>query len=168
MTITIQSEQQSLISLKERLEAQSIPEPNSGCWIWIGAVFDDRGYGAIGHQGKTLRAHRASYLLHNGEIPDGMFVCHKCDLPSCVNPDHLFLGTHSENMRDSLSKGRHRTQDYKNIEGVKGTKLNLLSAARIREIYAAGGISMKQLGKDFGVTASTVCLVVQNRKWVQK
>lgn len=92
--------------LKERFNAKWIPEPNSGCWLWIGAR-RSKNYGAIGHSnGKTISAHRAAWLVYVGEIPDGICVLHRCDTPECVNPGHLWLGTHSENMQDMISKGR--------------------------------------------------------------
>lgn len=85
---------------------RSVPEPNTGCWLWMLSVNDD-GYGttAIGRTG--VLAHRAAFQFSAGTlIPDGMNVLHRCDTPSCVNPDHLFLGTHTDNMRDMVRKGR--------------------------------------------------------------
>lgn len=94
-------------SLKERFEEKYIPVTESGCWIWIAALNDSCGYGSIGDgEGNTILAHRASWILHKGEIPEGMCVCHKCDVPSCVNPDHLFLGTQQDNMDDRGNKNR--------------------------------------------------------------
>ena len=77
-----------------------------GCHIWTG-LLNYKKYGWIQNNKKQVKAHRASYVIYNGEIPYGMLVCHRCDNPQCVNPAHLFLGTASDNEQDKMNKGRH-------------------------------------------------------------
>jgi hypothetical protein len=89
------------------------------CWLWTGAL-NSKGYGSMGFEGKTTSTHRLSYLWFKGEIPEGMFVCHTCDVPSCVNPEHLFLDTNSGNMKDMFKKGRNGPQTKKQTHCKKG------------------------------------------------
>ena len=92
-------------SVLERFENRYIPEPNSGCWLWI-AGQSSAGYGYFRYEGRNQTAHRVSHLLFKGFIEEGLDACHSCDNPSCVNPDHLFKGTRSDNMKDCVAKGR--------------------------------------------------------------
>jgi len=94
-------------------ERNFIPEPNSGCFLWIGTIIP-KGYGHFKCDGKTFRAHRYSWELENGKIPDGLHVLHRCDIRSCVNVDHLFLGTNADNMADRGRKGRTQNIGIKN------------------------------------------------------
>lgn len=89
----------------EWAEARSIPVPETGCWIWLGAE-KGNGYGNVRCGGKNETAHRRSYREAFGDIPDGSDVCHKCDTRLCINPDHLFTGSRLENMADCFRKGR--------------------------------------------------------------
>ncbi len=91
---------------KELIEDLSVPEPNTGCWLNLNCRSGKRGYGFIRFGARRVRAHRASWEAFNGPIPEQMHILHKCDTPQCVNPDHLFLGTHDDNMRDRKEKGR--------------------------------------------------------------
>lgn len=85
------------------------------CWLWTGAP-NSAGYGMVGEgpagADRKILAHRLAWEIHFGPIPEGMFVCHHCDTPLCVRPDHLFLGTHTDNMRDMAAKGRQRRQPF--------------------------------------------------------
>lgn len=82
------------------------PEPNSGCWLWTGCA-SPKGYGIVMERPKRVLIHRRMWEIANGvSIPSGLLVCHRCDTPACINPDHLFLGTHGDNVRDMYRKGR--------------------------------------------------------------
>lgn len=95
---------------KTKPAEKSIPVPECGCWIWLGHL-DGKGYGQFVRNGKRIGAHRAAWEDHNGQpIPEGAMVCHSCDTPSCVNPDHLFLGSQLDNMRDAAAKKRLAAQ----------------------------------------------------------
>ena len=87
-------------------ESRSIPEPNSGCFLWL-SNRDKKGYGILRFNGKPWRAHRLAWTLKYGKVPSGLLVCHRCDNPSCVNPLHLFVGSYADNERDKVKKGRH-------------------------------------------------------------
>ena len=91
--------------LQERLEYYSIPEPNSGCWLWMGLIVNS-GYGSLWYDGTPHLAHRLSYICFVGPIGDRLLVCHSCDNRLCINPDHLFLSTQLGNMADMIIKGR--------------------------------------------------------------
>ena len=96
----------SKVTIRDRFFAKV--EKTESCWIWTGSQL--RGYGQFWLGGKLHIAHRVSWVLHVGPIPFGLHALHKCDNPSCVNPEHLFLGTAKTNVHDMMDKGRHRNQ----------------------------------------------------------
>jgi DNA-directed RNA polymerase specialized sigma24 family protein len=135
-----------------------------GCWEWTAST--TRKYGKIrreGRNGRWTTAHRLSWELHFGSIPDGMCVCHRCDNPVCVRPDHLFLGTHADNAADRNAKGRASNV---RAQGTKHHAAKLHDAA-VREIRAADGDRMRlaEMAARFGVSASTVKSVLARRSW---
>lgn len=136
------------------LDELYMPEPNSGCWLWLAGYFNT-GYG----QYKHLQAHRVSYAKRFGPIPAGLHVCHKCDNRACVNPDHLFLGTPKDNGSDAAKKGR-------TAHGERNGQTKL-TEREVRTIRAFAGIGANQsvLGEMFGVTQSTIWLILRGKKW---
>lgn len=96
--------------LKERILKKKTVSP-SGCWLWPVTMLDTNGYGQMRVFGKLVRVSRLVYELYYGPIGNGLFVCHKCDTPSCINPEHLWLGTAMENMQDMIAKGRQKKCD---------------------------------------------------------
>lgn len=137
------------------------PEPNSGCWLWT-AFVKDTGYGITGHKGKQVRAHRLSLELHGINIPKGMDVLHKCDVRSCVNPDHLVVGTHKENMADMKAKGRDA---YLFGERSKKSKLTSQQVAEIREARSVLGIGCKRLSRQYGVSSAAIQKILNGQTW---
>ncbi len=108
-------------SEQEKLFNKTSPEPTSGCWIWLGATANC-GYGELRMKGVRTRAHRYSYELFKGPIPKGLFVCHSCDVPACVNPDHLWVGTQKDNLADMVRKERSASGSRNGMYGKEFTK----------------------------------------------
>lgn len=138
-----------------------IPEPNSGCWLWDAAHFAN-GYTRFAKTtNETVLGHRMSYELFCSEIPDKSFICHKCDNPSCVNPEHLFLGNAKENMRDKVNKKR---QAY----GNKIRKLKLTKEQAI-EIFCSN-LTISELAKIYNVSYGVIWGIKTEKsyKWASK
>jgi len=131
------------------------------CWIWNGAK-TPFGYGRLGVGEGWVMAHRFSWELANGPIPEGLFILHHCDNPPCVRPDHLFVGTLRDNTRDMTSKGRNRPP-----RGVLSgrTHLTETDVRRMREMYASGTYKQQQLADAFGIAENTVSLIVNRKRW---
>ncbi len=138
-------------------------QKSDGCWKWIGAV-NASGYGRLSVSRVTRLAHRVSWTLHLGEIPAGKLVCHHCDNPPCVRPEHLFLGDQLANMQDMAQKGRAAI--VRNVGTASGSaKLTDSAVLEIRARFAAGGVSKAELARAFGVGEATIFRVVKNTIW---
>ena len=146
------------ISSKERFWSRVSVQPE-GCWDWLGANFAN-GYGSICKNGKQGYVHRFSWELHYGAIPENLWVLHHCDNRHCVRPDHLFLGTRLDNVRDMEAKGRGRQ--------LAGEQHNMakLTEADVREIRAKRGIVVgRELARTFGVTPTTISHIQKMQHW---
>jgi hypothetical protein len=132
------------------------------CWLWT-AAHTDAGYGRVSVHGYAMTAHRFSYILHFGAIPDGLFVCHHCDVRACCNPDHLFLGTQADNLADMRRKGR---QGDTRRPGVLNGRA-LLTEEQVTEIRhrRAAGESYYRLSRDYGVGDSTIEAITKRVNW---
>lgn len=136
------------------------------CWPWLAACKRD-GYGLfrVASDESMWNAHRVAWTLTHGEIQGGLFVLHRCDNPPCVNPAHLFLGTHADNMADKVAKGRSSfPQPKKQGEGHPLAKLTEGDVAAIRATPMIRG-SGRALARRFGVAPSTITLIRQGRIW---
>jgi hypothetical protein len=143
---------------EERFKSRVFKNTITGCWEWIGH-FRPNGYGFLKIEKKAISAHRFSYELHNGPITDDMLVCHKCDNRSCVNPEHLFLGTYSDNMQDCSDKGRLKVPDtnrFKEGDKPHNSKLSQETFVSIKNLIAQGDISLKKVSVIMNVPYQTV------------
>lgn len=148
-------------SLCDLCRLMSKAQKGPGCWLFTGATFNPAGggfrYGQFYYQGEPRRAHIVSWLLHNGEIPDGLCVCHRCDVPLCVRPDHLFLGTQRENIQDASNKGRL------NVARPGRQKVSAEDIEAMRRRVAAGE-THKAVASDFGIARNTLGEIMQGKR----
>jgi hypothetical protein len=175
------------VNLPERIEAKIARVPFSGCWIWLGA--GDR-YGSLWAGGRIQRAHRVLFELAGGSIPEGRELMHTCDVGVCVNPSHLVVGTHLDNMADMVRKGRSRAPSgaahwcHRNPEKARAiARRNIVKthgagalnnnakvtpevAARIRAAHAANpSTAMAELGSAFGLGREQTRRIVKGIAW---
>ena len=127
----------------ELFDEKYFVEPNTGCWLWTAGINREAGYGRLRVDGVRMVAHRYSWEMHVGPIPEGMRVLHRCDTPTCVNPGHLFLGTQADNVADSVQKGRWaRKPTPKQVVGIRGS--------------LAQGETQRSIGGRYGVHQSVI------------
>lgn len=134
-------------------------EPNSGCWLWEGPI-NQHGYAKARMGGSRsspkVFVHRWIHERTTGKIPNGLFVCHKCDVPSCVNPGHLFVGTNKDNVLDMNRKGRQSVGEHR--------PMSKLTEQNIKDIRDSTD-TLRALGERFGVAHSVIARIKQRKKW---
>ncbi len=161
--------------LKERFD--ELVEPQVGadaCWIWKGRLGED-GYGIIKACGRMMRAHRVAWELANGQVPSELWVLHRCDVRDCVRAEHLFLGTHDDNMADMRAKGRQASGDrhgtHVHADSVRrgeshgAAKLTREQVMLIRANYALGATTQQKLGECFGVSRGAINHILRHESW---
>lgn len=149
----------SRITLEEAFWQKVIIAGPDDCWLWTGGIHKSAGgYGRLYWEGRRLSAHVWSFILANGEVPEGLEVCHSCDNPPCVNPGHLWAGTHGENIRDCFTK------DRANRAHGEACVLAKLNETQVRLIRAAEG-SYAHIGRLYGTTPENVSLIRNRITW---
>lgn len=143
--------------LSDRLEEKVERLAESGCWVWLGEL-DSGGYGTIKMGGRMVKTHRASWIVSRGTIPGKLHVLHSCDVRCCINPDHLFLGTHTENMRDMVNKGRNADN-----RGIRNGHAKL-TEAQVLEIRTLQG-SHAEIARRYGVGKSIISYIRRGEAW---
>lgn len=150
-------------TLDERLRHHGWTVTETGCWEWRRSL-NTHGYGQLAAgSDRPMIASRAAYLAWVGEIPEGGVVCHRCDNPPCINPEHLFLGTRADNNRDMAGKRRTANGELKSLH-----KLTDAQVDRLRSRYAAGGITQRELAEEYGVSQQLVSNIIRFRNRAQR
>lgn len=138
--------------------------PKQGCWVWTGAINPATGYGRMWHGDRSRSVHRFAYERFKGPIPDGLFVCHRCDNPPCCHPDHLFLGTPADNTRDMMSKDRH-VRGIVYGESCGTHKLSERDVLDIRRRYAERSSTQVELSAEYGISKNHTCAIIKRHAW---
>lgn len=139
-------------------------DANTGCWLWSGATIPG-GYGCLRVDGRTQKAHRISWAIHRGEsLSPAVKVCHRCDTPSCVNPDHLFLGTQADNVADMVAKGRARGGRQVGSANPMAS-LNEGVVAEILSVLGLRRFSQAEVAASYGVSPMTISRIARGHLW---
>lgn len=133
----------------------------TGCWLWVGAI-NSGGYGSFKLDGKIQSSHRVSFGIFKGEIPEGKWVLHHCDVRNCVNPDHLYLGDRNQNVADMWNRQRNPDRDGENHPKCK---LSDEEVIEIRLKYIPRIVTQKSLAEEYGVTQGLITKIVNNKIW---
>jgi HNH endonuclease len=151
----------------ERFWKQVRKSSGNGCWLWTGCT-DHRKphpYGRMRWKGRQIKAHRIAWILTYGEIPDGLWVLHKCDVPLCVRPDHLFLGTNLDNVRDSIAKGRWVIPKHHLVgEAHYNAKLTDDDVLLARQMFR-DGVSQRQIARTLDIAFQQIWRIVHGKSW---
>lgn len=141
------------------------PDTNGGCWFWSGAP-GAGGYGVLWFEGRYQKAHRVSWALHNGFMPDrSVKVCHKCDVPACVNPDHLWLGSQADNVADMVRKGRGRCGEPMVGSRNPMSALTEEQVSEIRLLLLIGAHTQAEIARSYGVSPMTLSRIANFQTW---
>lgn len=152
------------MDIMDMFPSRVMPEPNSGCWIWTGAIGSGRNsYGHLKRDGRTIMMHRFSYELSHGPIPAGLFVLHKCDLKTCVNPCHLEVGSNQKNVQDAYSRGLHVVRIGEECTFSKMTEEQVAEIRAVKGRMRRG--QQSEMAERFGVCCSAIRHVRTGRNW---
>lgn len=160
---------QSMQHIKNIFYSNAKVNPTTHCWEWIKHK-DSDGYGQFRFLTKYFQAHRFSFDLSKGDLPNHLLVCHSCDNPSCINPEHLFLGTPLTNTQDMIKKNRYHRGPRKmngSKDGSKNSYSKLIEAdvVRIRELYGSGKFTQRMLAKKYKIGQSSISRMVNGITW---